>query len=337
LSSREASWSSSSRQKHPIFIKTIKATTHGLVWTNCLHKLDGNKYGLVIVDEFSCFTWVFFLQDKSEAKEVVKKFIRRVQNEFELKVKNIRSDNDSEFRNTQVEEFLDEEGIKHELSAPYTPQQTGIVERKNRTLIEAARTMLDEYKTPNSFWEEAINTACHAANRLYLHKYLNKTPCEIITGKKPSVHYFGVFGCKCFILNKKPKASKFASKVDEGFLIGYGTNEHAYRVFNKTTGCVETTVDMKFDESNGSQREQVSENLVDDEEPPSVSIFRMRTGEVMPREVQVQTPVDTSNQDPPSSTRVEPPSSQAHQEESQVHGDDHGQGFDQGGEQGGEV
>jgi transposase InsO family protein len=244
--------------------------------------IGGNKYGLVIVDDFSRFTWAFFLQDKSEAKGIVKKFIRRVQNEFELKVKNIRSDNGSEFRNTQVEEFLDEEGIKHELSAPYTPQQNGIVERKNRTLIEAARTMLDEYKTPDSFWAKAINTACHAANRLYLHKYLNKTPYEIITGKKPSVHYFRVFGCKCFILNKEPKASKFASKVDEGFLIGYGTNEHAYRVFNKTTNCVETTVDVKFDESNSSQREQVSENLVDDEEPPSVSIFRMGTGEVMP-------------------------------------------------------
>jgi hypothetical protein len=115
------------------------------------------------------------------------------------------------------------------------------------------------------------------------------------------VHYFRVFGCKCFILNKKPKASKFASKVDEGFFIGYGTNEHAYRLFNKTTGCVETTVDVKFDESNGSQREQVSENLVDDEEPISVSIFRMGTDEVVPREVQVQAPVDTSNQDPPSS------------------------------------
>jgi hypothetical protein len=96
--------------------------------------------------------------------------------------------------------------------------------------------------------------------------------------------------------------------------------------------CVETTVDVKFHESNSSQREKVSENLVDDEEPPSVSIFRMGTGEVMPREVQVQVPVDTSNQDPPSSTRVEPPSSQVHQEESQVHGDDHGWGFDQGGE-----
>jgi hypothetical protein len=299
--------------------------------------IGGKKYGLIIVDDFSHFTWVFFLQDKSEAKGIVKKFIRRVQNEFELKVKNIRSDNSLEFRNTQVDEFLDEKGIKHELSAPHTPQQNGIIERKNRTLIEAERTILDEYKTPDSFWAEAINTACHAGNRLYLHKYLNKTPYKIITGKKPSVHYFRIFGFKCFILNKKPKASKFASNVDEGFLLGYGTNEHAYRVFNKTTGCVETTVDMKFDESNGSQREQVSENLVDDEEPPIVSIFRMGTGELMPRVVQVQAPVDTNNQGPPSSTRVEPSSSQVHQEESQVHGDDHGRGFDQGGEQGGEA
>jgi hypothetical protein len=89
----------------------------------------------------------------------------------------------------------------------------------------------------------------------------SKTLNEIIAGKKPSLHHFRVFGCKCFILDKKPKASKFASKVDEGFLIGYGTNEHAYHVFNKTTGCVETTIDVKFDESNGSQREQVSETL----------------------------------------------------------------------------
>jgi hypothetical protein len=228
------------------------------------------------------------------------------------KVKNIRSDNGSKFRNTQVEEFLDEEGIKHELSTPYTPQQNGIIERNNRTLIEAARTMLDEYKAPDSFWAEAINIACHAANRLYLHKYLNKTPYEIITSKKPNVHYFRVFGCKCFILNNKPKASKFASKVDEGFLIGYGTNEHAYRVFNKATGCVETTVDVKFDESYGSQQDQVSENLINDEEPPSVSIFRMGTGEVMSREVQVHAPGDTRNQDPSSSTRVEPSSSQVH-------------------------
>jgi len=109
------------------------------------------------------------LQDKSEAQGIVKKFIRRAQNKYELKIKHIRSDNGSEFRSTNVEEFLDEEGIKYEFSAPYTPQQNDIVERKYRTLIEAARTMLDEYKTPNSFWAEAINTAFHAINSLYIH------------------------------------------------------------------------------------------------------------------------------------------------------------------------
>ena len=98
------------------------------------------------------------------------------------------------------------------------------------------------------------------------------------------MHYFRVFGSKCFILNKKAKSSKFAPKVDEGFLLGYGTNEHAYRVFNKTTGVVETTVDVKFDESNGSQVEQVDMNLVDDEEPPNLSIMRMGLGEIRPQE-----------------------------------------------------
>jgi transposase InsO family protein len=168
--------------------------------------IGGNKYGLIIVDDFSQFTWVFFFQDKSEAQGIIKKFIRRAQNEYELKIKNIRSVNGSEFWNTNVEEFLEEEGIKHEFSAPYTPQQNSIVERKNRTLIDAARTMVDEYKTLVTFWAEAINTACHAINRLYLQKYLGKTPYEIITDNKPKVHYLRVFGSKCFILHMKTKS-----------------------------------------------------------------------------------------------------------------------------------
>jgi transposase InsO family protein len=89
--------------------------------------IGGSKYGLVIVDDFSRFTWVFFLQDKSETQGTLKRFLRRDQNEFELKVKKIRSDNGSEFKNLQVEDFLEEEGIKHEFSAPYTPQQNGVV------------------------------------------------------------------------------------------------------------------------------------------------------------------------------------------------------------------
>jgi hypothetical protein len=100
------------------------------------------------------------------------------------------------------------------------------MERKNRTLIEAARTKPDEYKTSDSFWVEAINTACHAINRLYLHKLRHKTAYELLTGKKPNVSYFRVFGCKGLILNKKPKSSKFAPKVDEGIFLGYASNTH---------------------------------------------------------------------------------------------------------------
>jgi transposase InsO family protein len=114
----------------------------------------------------------------------------RTQNEFDAKVKKIRSDNSTKFKNTQVEDFLDEEGIKHEFLAPYTPQQNGVAKMKNCILIEIARTMLDEYKTSDRFWEEAINTACHATNYLYLHKLLKKTSYELLTGNKPNVSYF---------------------------------------------------------------------------------------------------------------------------------------------------
>ena len=115
------------------------------------------------------------------------------------------------------------------------------------------------------------------------------------------------------------------------FLLGYGTNEHAYRVFNKTTGCVEVTVDMKFDESNGSQVEQVNKSFVDQEEPPNVSIMRMGLGEVKPREEGSHATVEARNEDPSSFTRVEPPSSQVPQDQGHAHGDDHDHGLDQGG------
>jgi transposase InsO family protein len=156
--------------------------------------IRGSKYGLVIVDDFSRFTWVFFLQDKSKTQGTLKRFLRRAQNEFELKVKKIRSDNGSECKNLQVEEYLEEEGIKHEFSAPYTPQQNGVVERKNRTLIDMARTMLGEFKTPKQFWSEAVNTACHAINWLYLHRLLKKTSYELLPVTNPTFHTFVYLG-----------------------------------------------------------------------------------------------------------------------------------------------
>ena len=140
-------------------------------------------------------------------------------------MKKIRSDNGSKFKNLQVEEYLEEEGIKNEFSAPYTPQQNGVVERKNMTLVDMARTMLDEYKMPERFWSEAVNTACPAINRLYLHRLLKKISYEHIAGNKPNVSYFRVFGSKCYILVNKGRHLKFAPKVVEGFLLGYDSNK----------------------------------------------------------------------------------------------------------------
>jgi transposase InsO family protein len=160
--------------------------------------ISGSKYCLVIVDDYSRFTWVFFLREKSQTQETLKRIelFWIWQNEFGLRIKKFRSDNGMEFKNSQNEGFLEEEGIKHEFSSPYTPQQNGVVERKNRTLLDMARTMLDEYKSPDRFWAEAINTACYSINQLYLHRILKKTSYEILIGKKTNVSYFRVFGSK---------------------------------------------------------------------------------------------------------------------------------------------
>jgi hypothetical protein len=195
-----------------------------------------------------------------------------------LRIKKIRSDNGTEFKNSQIEGFLEEEGIKHEFSSPYTPQQNGLVERKNRTLLDMARVILDEYKTPDRFWEEAINTACYSINRLYLHWILKKTSYELLTSKKPNISYFRVFGSKCFILIKRGRNSKFATKAVEGFLLGYDSNTRAYRVFNKSTRLVEVSRDIVFDETNGSQMEHVDLDELDDEEAPCVALRNMSIG-----------------------------------------------------------
>jgi hypothetical protein len=117
---------------------------------------------------------------------------------------------------------------------PTHHSKNGVVERKNRTLLDMARTMLGKFKTPERFWTEAVSTACNAINRVYLHRLLKKTSYELLTGNKPNVSYFHVFGSKCYILVKKGRNSKFAHKAVEGFLLGYDSNTKAYRVFNKS-------------------------------------------------------------------------------------------------------
>ncbi|GJS72490.1 putative ribonuclease H-like domain-containing protein [Tanacetum coccineum] len=143
--------------------------------SSLMHK----KYCLVVTDDYSRFTWVFFLTTKDETSEILKNFIKEIENLVDKKVKIIRSDNGTEFKNKVMDDFCREKGIKREYSVARTPQQNGVAERRNRTLIEAARTMLADSKLPTTFWAEAVSTTCYVQNRVLVVKPHNKTPYEL--------------------------------------------------------------------------------------------------------------------------------------------------------------
>nr|GEU35818.1 hypothetical protein [Tanacetum cinerariifolium] len=192
------------------------------------------------------FTWVFFLATKDETSPILKTFITGLENQLSLKVKVIRSDNGTEFKNNDLNQFCRIKGIKREFSVPRTPQQNGIAERKNRTLIEAARTMLADSLLPIPFWAEAVNTACYVQNRVLVTKPHNKTLYELLHGRTPSIGFMRPFGYLVTILNTLDSLRKFEGKVDEGFLVGYSVNSKAFRVFNSRIRIVQKTLHVNF-------------------------------------------------------------------------------------------
>jgi hypothetical protein len=172
----------------------------------------------------------------------------RLNNEHPNCLKAIHSDNGTEFRNASFDEFFHEHGIDLQFSAPRVPQQNGVVEQKNHTLVEMARTMLDEHRTPRRFWADAISTACYISNRIFLRSILHLTPFELRFGFKPSVSHFRPFGCKCFIL-KHDNLDKFESRSLDGILLGYTPHGRSYRVYNFETNTVVESCDVTFDET----------------------------------------------------------------------------------------
>ncbi|GJT86462.1 putative ribonuclease H-like domain-containing protein [Tanacetum coccineum] len=210
--------------------------------SSLMHK----KYCLVVTDDYSRFSWVFFLTTKDETSEILKNFIKEVENLVDKKVKIIRSDNGTEFKNNVMDEFCREKGIKREYSVARTPQQNGVAERKNRTLIEAARTMLADSKLPTTFWAEAVSTACYVQNRVLIVKPHNKTPYELFRGIKPAIGFMKPFGCHVTILNTLDKLGKFDGKSDEGFFVGYSLSSKAFRVYNIRTRKVQENLHIGF-------------------------------------------------------------------------------------------
>ncbi|GJW99592.1 putative ribonuclease H-like domain-containing protein [Tanacetum coccineum] len=204
------------------------------------------SYCLVVTDDFSRFSWVFFLATKDETSWILKTFITEIENQLDHKAKIIRCDNGTEFKNSVMNQFCEMKGIKREFSIARTPRQNGVAERRNRTLIEAARTMLVDFKLPTTFWAEAVNTACYVLNRVLVIKPHNKTPYELIRGRSLLTDFMKPFGYLVTILNTRDNLGKFDGKADEGFFVGYYVVSKAMRVFNKRTRIVEETLNIRF-------------------------------------------------------------------------------------------
>ncbi|GJY35154.1 retrovirus-related pol polyprotein from transposon TNT 1-94 [Tanacetum coccineum] len=208
------------------------------------------------------YTWTYFLRYKDETPTVLIDFLTLVQGGLHAQVRTVRTDKGTEFINETLHAYFAKEGIRHETSTARTPEQNGVVERRNRTLVEAARTMLSAAKVPLFFWAEAIATACFTQNRSLVIPRHEKTPYHIINSRKPSVKFFYIFGSLCYIVKDGENLDKMKEKVDACIFVGYFTQSRAYRVFNKRTRIIVETIHVNFDELPQMASDHVSSDPV---------------------------------------------------------------------------
>nr|GFA65163.1 hypothetical protein [Tanacetum cinerariifolium] len=223
-----------------------------------VQSINGKRYVLVVVDDYSRYTWVFFLHSKDEASEVIISFIKKTQVNLQLQVQRVRTDNGMEFKNKTLAKFFDEVGITQQFSVGRTPQQNGVVERMNRTLVEASRTMLTFTNLSSFVWAESIATTCFTQNRLIIPKRFDKTPYELINKRKPNIKFFRVFGCRCYLLNDYENVGKLKAKEDIGVFIGYSKESAAFRIYNRQAHKIHESVNVNFDETSEMASKQFS-------------------------------------------------------------------------------
>nr|GEZ99749.1 putative ribonuclease H-like domain-containing protein [Tanacetum cinerariifolium] len=209
-----------------------------LVGPTSIRSIDKKYYSLVVTDDFSRFSWAFFLGTKDETFYILKDFISLIENQLNKKVKAIRCDNGTEYQNAKLIDLYGKKRIKRDYSNARTSQQNRVAKRKNRTVIEAARSMLADFKLPTMFWTKTVSTACYVLNRVSIINPHNKIPYELLSGKVPNISHLKPFGCQVTILNTR--------KDNEGFLVGYAANSKAYRVYNLSSKKVKETLNLRY-------------------------------------------------------------------------------------------
>ncbi|GJS42813.1 putative ribonuclease H-like domain-containing protein [Tanacetum coccineum] len=210
--------------------------------------VNGKNYIIVIVDDYSRFTWVKCFRSKDEAPDFIIKFLKMIQVRLKVPVRRIRTDNGTEFVNQTLREYYEKVGISHETYVARSPQQNGVVERRNRTLIEAARTMLIYAKAPLFLWADAVATACYTQNRFVIRLRHGKTPYELLHDKLPDLSFFHVFGALCYPTNDSENLGKLQPKADIGIFIGYAPTKKAFQIYNRRTGRIIKIIHVDFDE-----------------------------------------------------------------------------------------
>ena len=247
-------------------------TVLGLVHSDVCGKLStlslgGASYFLTFVDDRSHYTWVYVLKHMSEVLQKFKEWKALVETSSGHQLKTLRTDNGGEYCSEEFEKFC-EKGVRHERTVPKTPEQNGVAERMNRTLIETIRSMIADSKLPKSFWAEALSTAVYVRNRSPTKAVNGMTPFEAWTGKKPSVDHLRTFGCISYAHIPKDERKKLDSKARKTILLGYGNETKGYRLYDLTRSRVIHSRDVLFDESTrGIEKEEINE-----QEPSMVSL-----------------------------------------------------------------
>ena len=219
--------------------------------------LSGGEYFVTFLDDYTRHVWVYILKQKSEVFQYFRKWKAMVEKSSGRKIKIFRSDNGGEYTSSEFAQYLTQEGIKQELTTPHTPQQNGAVEWLNRTLIEGVRTMLADSKLPRKFWAEALSTCTYLRNRCPTKALKGITPYEAWNGVKPDLSLLRVFGCSAYAHVPKVERSKLDLKARKCVLLGYGTSQKGYRLYDVEHMKIVHSRDVVFDETStpGLQRE----------------------------------------------------------------------------------
>ncbi|KAL0746003.1 hypothetical protein Bca101_101497 [Brassica carinata] len=240
---------------------------HSDVWTAPCLSRDNYKYFVTFIDEKSKYTWITLIKTKDRVLDAFKNFQSYVSNQYNAKIKIFRSDNGGEYTGHAFKNHLAQHGILHQTSCPYTPQQNGVAERKNRHLMEVARSMMFQMSVPKRFWSDAVITACYLINRIPTRILEDKALFEVLNNNKPVLDHLRVFGCISYVLIPGEIRNKLEAKSIKAMMIGYSTTQKGYKCFVPETRRVLVSRDVKFFEEKSYYEDKDWKELLDLSQP----------------------------------------------------------------------